>query len=77
MSTNLNDAGRVGERPLARGVKETAAIVGLSPAFIRKALDSGELRRTRIGRRVLIKTDDLLEWINRPEEDPRKEPEAA
>jgi excisionase family DNA binding protein len=61
------------ERPLARGIRETAALVGLSPAFIRKAIDSGDLRSTRIGRRVLVKDADLLEWINAPGEDPRKQ----
>ena len=53
------------ERPIARGIRETAEIVGLSASFIRKAIDAGELRRTRLGRRVLIKDSDLVEWLNR------------
>jgi excisionase family DNA binding protein len=73
MSTNLRDAT---ERPLARGIRETAQVCGLSPSFLRKAIDAGELRRTRAGRRVLIKDADLLEWLNRSD-DPRTESAAA
>lgn len=58
------------ERPIARGIRETAQIVGLSPSFIRKAIDAGNLRSTRIGRRVLVKDVDLLAWINTPFESP-------
>jgi len=53
------------ERPIARGIRETAQIVGLSPSFIRKAIDAGDLRSTRIGRRVLVKDVDLVAWIER------------
>ena len=58
------------ERPIARGIRETAQIVGLSPSFIRKAIDAGDLRSTRIGRRVLVKDVDLQAWINTPSEAP-------
>ena len=54
------------ERPLARGIRETAQVVGLSPSFIRKAIDAGDLRSTRIGRRVLVKDVDLQAWIDTP-----------
>jgi excisionase family DNA binding protein len=63
------------ERPIARGIKQAADILGVSPSFIRKAIDAGELRRTRLGRRVLIKESDLIDWLNR-NSDPR-ESEAA
>jgi excisionase family DNA binding protein len=53
------------ERPIARGIRETAQVVGLSPSFIRKAIDAGDLRSTRIGRRVLVKDVDLRAWIER------------
>jgi len=56
--------GRLG-RPIARGIKEAAAAVGVSPSFIRKAIDAGDLRSTRLGRRVVVKETDLLEWVNR------------
>ena len=64
------------ERPLARGIRETAQVCGLSPSFIRKVIDAGELRSTRRGRRVLVKDADLLEWLNR-NDDPRTESAAA
>jgi excisionase family DNA binding protein len=73
MSTNLVDAGR--ERPTARGVYETAAIAGVSASFIRKEIAAKRLKRTQVGRRVLIKDCDLLEWLSR--NDPREESEAA
>lgn len=72
MSANLREAETLTERPIARGIRATAEIVGLSPGFIRKAIDAGELKRTRIGRRVLIKDADLVEWLNRSD-DPRSE----
>jgi excisionase family DNA binding protein len=58
------------ERPIARGIRETAQIVGLSPSFIRKAIDAGDLRSTRIGRRVLVKDVDLRAWIDTPASSP-------
>ena len=61
------------ERPIARGIRETAQIVGLSPSFIRKAIEAGDLRSTRIGRRVLVKDADLLAWINTPSNSPSEE----
>lgn len=64
------------ERPIARGVRETAEIVGVSTSFIRKAIDAGDLRSTRIGRRVLVKDVDLLAWINTQPNSPLEE-EAA
>ena len=67
MSTNLKESG-TSEQPKARGIRETAEIVGVSASFIRKALDAGELRRTRLGRRVVIKDADLVEWLNRNDE---------
>ena len=68
MSANLKEPETSAERPIARGIRETAEVVGVSPGFIRKAIDAGELRRTRLGRRVLIKDADLVEWLNRSED---------
>jgi|GEM_PF-3210471 len=60
MSTEIKQ-----ERPIARGIRETAQIVGVSPSYIRKAIGSGDLRSTKIGRRVLVKDVDLIAWIER------------
>ena len=54
--------------PIARGIREAAQAVGVSPNFVRKAIDAGELKRYRLGRRVLVKESDLLDWLNRGEE---------
>jgi excisionase family DNA binding protein len=71
MSTSLRDA-ETAKRPIARGIRETAEILGVSPSFVRKEIEAGNLRRTRLGRRVLVKDADLLEWLNR-NDDPRTE----
>ena len=68
MSNDSKNVGKVTERPLARGIREAAELVGVSPSFVRKAIDAGELRRTRLGRRVLIKDADLVAWLNRNDE---------
>lgn len=60
------------DRPLARGIRETAEIVGVSASFIRKVINSGELRVTRLGRRVLIRDSDLLEWLDAGQGDQRQ-----
>lgn len=65
------------ERPIARGIRETAHIVGLSPSFIRKAIDAGDLRSTRIGRRVLVKDVDLQAWINTSSNSPSEQETAS
>jgi excisionase family DNA binding protein len=49
---------------LAWGIREAAQLCSVSTSFIRKALDAGELRRTRLGRRVVIKDADLKKWID-------------
>jgi excisionase family DNA binding protein len=53
------------ERPILMSIRRSAQVTDLSPSYIRKRIDEGDLKATRIGRRVLIKTDDLLAWINR------------
>ncbi len=73
MSANLNSEQ---EKRMAHGIKEVAQLVGVSPAFVRKEISAGNLRRTKLGRRTLIKNDDLLAWINH-DDDPRQETEAA
>lgn len=64
MAENIKVTTRAGERPVARGIRQTAEVVGLSPSFIRKEIEAGHLKPTRLGRRVLIKDSDLLAWIN-------------
>jgi excisionase family DNA binding protein len=73
MSAEMNTTN---ERPLLRGIRATAEITGLSASFIRRAIDEGDLRATRIGRRVLVKDADLLDWINR-NDDPREDHQEA
>ncbi len=67
-TTNPKGVAAPVERPVARGILETAAACGLSPGYVRLAIDRGELKRTRVGRRVLVKDSDLLQWLNRNDE---------
>jgi excisionase family DNA binding protein len=60
------------QHPILMSIRKSAEVTDLSPSYIRKQIDEGDLKATRIGRRVLIKTDDLLAWINR-NDDPREE----
>lgn len=57
-------------KPIARGIKEAAEAVGVSPSFIRKAIEAGDLRRSRVGRRVLIKEEDLIAWLDGDSHEP-------
>ncbi len=63
MSANLR--AEMAERPIARGIRKSAEVADVSPSFIRKEISAGELKCVRVGRRVLIKDSDLLEWLNR------------
>ncbi len=70
MSTQLRD---VSAERLAYGIKDAALNVGVSPSFIRKEIEAGHLRPTRLGRRVLIKHADLIEWVNRNDDPSQSE----
>jgi excisionase family DNA binding protein len=45
------------------GVTAAAAILGVTGITIRRAIDRGELRGFRIGRKVLIKRDEFRAWL--------------
>lgn len=47
------------EHKLALGLKEAAAMVGLSPWTLRHWIKQGRLRSVRLGRRVLIEPGEL------------------
>jgi len=51
------------QRRLAYGVANLAQAMDLSPSTIRAAICRGELRATRINRRVLIRREDALAWL--------------
>jgi excisionase family DNA binding protein len=49
--------------PLAIGVKEAAALIGLSHWVLRQYVRQGKLRAVKIGRRVLIEPEELQRLI--------------
>jgi len=59
-----NASERPEQQPIARGVKQSAKTTNLSESFIRKAIAKGELKATRVHRRVLIKDSDLRAWLD-------------
>ena len=44
-------------------VPEVASLLRTSPKAIYSMIERGRLPVTRIGRRVLVREDDLLEWL--------------
>lgn len=46
--------------PVAYGVKDAAAVLGLSRATIYNMINAGTLRKVKIGRRSVIPATDIL-----------------
>jgi excisionase family DNA binding protein len=44
---------------LAVGVKKAAEVLDISPHTIRKMIRTGQVKASRIGRRVIISTEEL------------------
>ena len=60
---------------LAYTVKEAAGALSISQRTLHKAIQSGALVATKLGRRTLLRSDDLRQWINAmPKIAPRKQP---
>lgn len=58
---------------IAYGLGEAAGLIGISSSKLRKLIRSGELRSTRVGRRVLLRSteiDKLLRRGERPQPSP-------
>ena len=49
---------------LALGIAEAAATIGCSPGHIRNLIERGQLRSVKAGRRRLVTTQALLEYLN-------------
>jgi excisionase family DNA binding protein len=52
-------------KPLAVGVPDAAAAVGISERGMRGLIASGKVPATRIGGRVLVRTKDLEELLEK------------
>jgi excisionase family DNA binding protein len=53
---------------IALGLDELAELHGNSVGFWRKQIREGRLRATRLGRRVVVTTDDLENYLERCKE---------
>ncbi len=58
MITTINETNKI-----AYSVEETAERTSLSKAFLRLEIKRGKLKVKRFGRRVLIRDEDLREYI--------------
>jgi excisionase family DNA binding protein len=57
-------AGASVEQRLAYSVMSLAQALEVSPATIRGAIGRGDLKATRLGRRVLVLRSDALAWLS-------------
>lgn len=55
-------AGDAGVR-FAHSVKQSARMAGVSVSYLYEEMAEGRLRFLKVGRRRLIRPDDLLEWL--------------
>lgn len=53
---------------LAFRVSEAAALIGVSPGFLRLELARGNLRATRLGRRLVLTRAELERYLTKPGE---------
>lgn len=49
---------------LAHSIKESASILGIGVTKIYKEISEGRLKARKFGKRTLITTEALSEWIN-------------
>ena len=50
---------------MALTIKESAAAIGVSPGHIRNHIKAGNLKKVKVGRRILITTEALRQWLER------------
>jgi excisionase family DNA binding protein len=54
-----------GDDRLAYSPEEAARLTGVSRAFLYLEMQRERLKTVKIGRRRLVRREDLLEWLNR------------
>lgn len=59
----MHTEGSITTRRLAFGLREAAATLGVSQAFLRIEVRRGRLRPVRLGRRVLVSTAELQRYL--------------
>ncbi|HZU78110.1 MAG TPA: helix-turn-helix domain-containing protein [Dehalococcoidia bacterium] len=52
-------------QPLALGLDGAADAIGVSKRTIQRAIAAGELPVARVGKRTLIRTEHLRQWLDR------------
>jgi excisionase family DNA binding protein len=62
----------VTQNKLAYSVEEISGFTSLSKAFLRNEIRAGNLKANRFGRRVLVLTENLRDYLNKGEKDDEK-----
>ena len=68
---------RVPLTPIAYSVPDAALVLGLGEPTIWKAISTGELAAVKIGKRTLVKADDLDAFLDRHRQDPAVDPDGV
>ena len=50
--------------PLVFGITEAASVARIGRTTLYAAINSGELRARKVGKRTLILQEDFLDWLN-------------
>ena len=61
-------------RPL-KSVEETAELLGISPWTVRSYIRDGKLRPVRLGRRVLLREDELERLVLESQRQSKRDPQ--
>ncbi len=56
---------------LAWGLEELAKATGLSKSFLRLEIRREKLKVLRLGRRILVRADEVERYLSRTSDDPR------
>lgn len=67
MSTESSPSTPNGIPPLAISMATAAAAVGISAVAMRRLVKAGKLKHSRVGRRVLIRVDELDRFLRASE----------
>jgi len=62
MGTSITETGKATDR-MAFRVTEAAVLIGVSTAFLRLELTRGNLKATRLGRRIVLMRGELERYL--------------
>lgn len=68
-----NDHAGIRQPPQLVSIRRAAEILAVSPRWLEYALARGEIQSVRIGRRRLLRLDDIASFIEEHVEEPRED----